>query len=76
MVEHTHRLERVFLDIIAEGVAAGLFRDDLSNTLIANSLFGMTQWTHRWFVPGKSKYSADDLIRVFSAILFEGISKG
>lgn len=73
MVEHTHRLERFFIDTIAEGVADGTFRADLSNTLIANSLFGMTQWTHRWFVPGKSKYSAEDLIRVFSAVFFEGI---
>lgn len=73
MVEQTHRLERLFIDVIAEGVNDGVFRSDLSNTLIANSLFGMTQWTHRWFVPGKSKYSAEDLIRVFSTVLFEGI---
>lgn len=73
MVERTHQLERIFLRVIAEGVSTGTFRSDLSNTLIANTLFGMTQWTHRWFVPGTSKYSADDLIRVFSAIFFEGI---
>lgn len=76
MVEKTHQLERVFLDVIAEGVADGTFRSDLSNTLIANSLFGMTQWTHRWYIPGKSKYSAEELIRVFSAIFFEGIETG
>lgn len=73
MVEQTHDLERYFLEIIAEGVAEGSFRSDLSNTLIANSLFGMTQWTHRWYVPGRSKYSEQDLIRVFSTILFQGI---
>lgn len=74
MVEQTHELERIFLDVIAEGVADGTFRADLSNTLIANSLFGMTQWTHRWYVPGKSKYEEKDLVRVFSAILFQGIA--
>jgi AcrR family transcriptional regulator len=74
MVEQTHAMERLFLDVIAEGVADGSFRADLSNTLIANSLFGMTQWTHRWFVPGKSKYNEQDLTRVFSAILFQGIN--
>jgi TetR/AcrR family transcriptional regulator, cholesterol catabolism regulator len=73
MVDQTHQLERHFLEVIAQGVADGSFRSDLSTTLIANSLFGMTQWTHRWFVPGKSKYSADDLIRSFSTILFQGI---
>lgn len=75
MVELTKRMERLFLDVIAEGVERGVFRADLSNTLIANSLFGMTQWTHRWYVPGVSKYSADDLIRVFCAVLFEGIDQ-
>lgn len=73
MVEQTHELERYFLDIIAEGVSNGTFRSDLSNTLIANSLFGMTQWTHRWYVPASSKYTEEELIRVFSAILFQGI---
>lgn len=73
MVEQTHELERWFLEVIAEGVADGTFRADLSNTLIANSLFGMTQWTHRWYVPGKSKYTEAELVRVFSAVLFEGI---
>jgi TetR/AcrR family transcriptional regulator, cholesterol catabolism regulator len=73
MVDRTHELERVFIDLIAEGVQEGSFRADLSNTLIANSLFGMTQWTHRWWVPGQSKYDADDLIRVFGAVFFDGI---
>ncbi|OZE22884.1 TetR/AcrR family transcriptional regulator [Rhodococcus sp. 05-2254-6] len=73
MVDNTHKIEKYFLDAIALGVADGTFRPDLSNTLIANSIFGMTQWTHRWFVPGKSRYSAEDLSRVFSAIFFDGI---
>ncbi|MEU6643548.1 TetR/AcrR family transcriptional regulator [Saccharomonospora sp. NPDC046836] len=75
MVEHTRRLERYFIDTLKEGVADGSFRSDLSVTLIANSLFGMTQWTHRWWlpVPGGSRHSADDLIKVFTTVLLNGI---
>ncbi|MEV1131919.1 TetR/AcrR family transcriptional regulator [Agromyces sp. NPDC049794] len=73
MIEITRQIEQIFIDTIAEGKAKGEFRTDLSTTLIANSIFGMTQWTHRWFVPGTSRFSADDLIAVFSAVLFEGI---
>ncbi|MER6976253.1 TetR/AcrR family transcriptional regulator [Streptomyces carpinensis] len=75
MVENTHRLERYFIDTIADGMEAGIFRSDLSKTLIANGLFGMTQWTHRWWVPvgGQSRYSADDLIHVFTSVLLDGI---
>lgn len=72
MVEMTHTFERFFIDAIVEGVRQGDFRSDLSPTLMANSLFGMTQWTHRWWVPGK-KHDAAELIRVFTGVLFEGI---
>jgi AcrR family transcriptional regulator len=72
MVQATHRIEQYFLTAIRDGVADGSFRDDLSTTLMANTLFGMTQWTHRWFVPGR-KYTAPDLIQTFATIFFAGI---
>lgn len=72
MVEATHRIEQYFIQAIKDGIAAGEFRDDLPTTLVANSLFGMTQWTHRWFVPSR-KYTAQDLIDTFAAIFFSGI---
>jgi len=72
MVEATHRIEQYFITAIQDGVQTGIFRDDLPTTLVANSLFGMTQWTHRWFIPGR-KYSAQDLINTFATIFFAGI---
>jgi AcrR family transcriptional regulator len=72
MVEQTHVFERYFLDAISDGVRAGAFREGLSTTLVANSLFGMTQWTHRWFAPG-GRYTAQDLIDTFVAIFFHGL---
>lgn len=72
MVEQTHRFEQYFMDAIDDGVRTGLFRPGMSTTLVANSLFGMTQWTHRWFVPGR-KWSADDLISTFVTIFFSGL---
>jgi AcrR family transcriptional regulator len=74
MVAATHEFERFFIKAITDGIEEGVFRSDLSPTLIANSLFGMTQWTHRWWVPG-GKYSAAELIHVFSSVLFEGIDE-
>lgn len=73
MVEVTHKIERIFIDAINEGKSVGEFRTDLSTTLIANSIFGMTQWTHRWYVPGSTRYEADELSRVFTQVLFVGI---
>jgi AcrR family transcriptional regulator len=74
MAGQTHRFEKLFLRILDEGVADGSFRSDLSLTLVVNALFGMLNWTHRWYVPGR-KYSADDLARTFLAVFFDGIDK-
>lgn len=73
MVEQTRRFEKLFLGLIDDGVADGSFRADLDPSLVANGLFGMMTWTHRWFVPGR-KYSASDLAEVFTAIFFDGIN--
>lgn len=74
MVGQTRRFEKLFLRLLEEGVKDGSFRSDLSTTLVANALFGMLNWTHRWYVPGR-KYSADALADAFLAIFFEGIDK-
>lgn len=75
MVENTRSLERYFIDTISDGVKDGSFRSDLSVTLMANSIFGMTQWTHRWWVPGTSRHAAADLIATFSGTFLDGIGK-
>jgi AcrR family transcriptional regulator len=74
MVEETSRFQAIFLDLLKEGMADHSFRSDLSPTLVANALFGMLNWTHRWYVPGR-KYSADDLADTFLAVLFDGIDQ-
>lgn len=73
MVEITRKIERIFIEAIEEGKAVGEFRPDMSTTLVANSIFGMTQWTHRWYVPSTSRYSADEISATFTNILFAGI---
>lgn len=72
MVEFTHRMEACFITAIEEGVKSGAFRSDVPSTLLANSLFGMMMWTHRWFVPGR-KYTADDIVDAFDKVFFEGV---
>lgn len=74
MVEQTHRFERLFIDVLEKGVAGGSFRSDLPVVLVANALFGMMTWTHRWYVPGR-KYDAGDLADTFLAVLFQGIDE-
>jgi len=72
MMRKTHRLEKIFYSLIKTGMAQGIFRSDLAPGLAANALFGMHDWTHRWYVPGR-KHSAQDIADAFSAIFFQGI---
>jgi AcrR family transcriptional regulator len=73
MATHTKRLETVFLDIIREGVAERSFRPDLRAGLVANGLFGMMNWTHRWYVPGM-KVTPAEMAKTFTSIFFDGFS--
>jgi hypothetical protein len=50
------RMERIFQPAIEDAIDDGDFRDDISPRLAAYAIFGMINWTHRWFTPGK-RYS-------------------
>lgn len=75
MVRKTRKLDSIVIGILEAGIRDGELRDDLSVPLILNTLFGMVNWTHRWFKPGVSKYTAQETIDTFSAIFFDGLRK-
>jgi AcrR family transcriptional regulator len=74
MVNQTRRMERIFFTVIEDAVASGDFRDDVSPRVATYALFGMMNWTHRWFEPGK-KLSASDLATSFASIFADGMKK-
>ena len=74
MVAQTKRMQQLFLDVLRDGVAEGSFREDLSVKVVGNSLFGMLNWTHRWFVPGKD-LDVPELSRTVTSIFCDGFSK-
>jgi TetR/AcrR family transcriptional regulator, cholesterol catabolism regulator len=75
MVRKTRRFESIVTDIILSGIRENTFRDDLPVPLVVKTLFGMVNWTHRWFKPGDRKYTAEQTIDTFSAIFFEGLRR-
>jgi len=74
MVRQTRRIETMFMTLMVEGIEAGIFRSDIPPRLAANGLFGMLNWTHRWFKPG-GKQSAKEISDAFCSIFFEGMRK-
>ncbi|WP_427925149.1 TetR/AcrR family transcriptional regulator [Streptomyces sp. cg40] len=75
MVRKTRRFEGIVSDVITGGIRDGEFRDDLSVPLVMKALFGMVNWTHRWFNPSDRKFTAEQTIATFSAILFDGLHR-
>lgn len=75
MVRKTRKFEAVVTDVIESGIKNDELRDDLSVPLVVKTLFGMVNWTHRWFKPGVRKYTAQETIDTFSAIFFDGLRR-
>lgn len=74
MVRQTRRFESIAIKIIEEAVAQGSFRDDVPVRMAANALFGMVNWTHRWFKPSRRR-SAQQVADAFCKVFFEGMQK-
>lgn len=74
MIEQTRRMERIFLSVIEQAVEAGEFRDDISPRIATYALFGMFNWTHRWFEPGR-RMRAADIADAFTSIFSQGMTR-
>jgi AcrR family transcriptional regulator len=73
MLRQTRRFEKMTITLIAQGIEHGEFRSDVSAQLATNGLFGMFNWTHRWFKPG-GKLSAEEVAYQFCSIFLDGIT--
>jgi AcrR family transcriptional regulator len=71
IIRKTRYLESLIMSYIREGMKAGQLRDDMPVRLMANALFGMFNWTHRWFEPGGT-FHAKDVTDAFCKIFFDG----
>jgi AcrR family transcriptional regulator len=72
MTTYTREFEASTIGLVKECIAAGIFRDDVRADLAINALYGMLQWTHRWFIPGP-ELSAVEMADAFWAIFVDGM---
>lgn len=52
-MEKTLAFDQILLGFIRGAMDEGDLRNDIPVRLVENALFGMLNWTHRWFVPGR-----------------------
>ena len=68
----TRYLEESVTRLLREGIESGALRRDLPVRLVASALFGMLNWTHRWYEPGQS-LSARAVAQGFTDIFLDGM---
>jgi AcrR family transcriptional regulator len=71
VLQKTKRFESIIVEILNDGRADGSFRADLPNQISAMALFGMINWTHRWYKPGSAK-TAKEIADTFCALFLDG----
>lgn len=66
-------IQAQLIGILTQGIKSGELRSDLPVDLIANAVFGMLNWTDRWFTPGKD-YPANQVGDCFAELLLDGLA--
>ncbi|MEI6640884.1 MAG: TetR/AcrR family transcriptional regulator [Novosphingobium sp.] len=74
IVAKTRTFEKIVLSLISELIKKGEMRDDIAVSVAANAVFGMLNWTHRWYQPGGA-HSAPEISNAFCEIFFSGMEK-
>ena len=72
IASQTRTFERIVLSLVSELIERGTMRGDIPVTVAANAIFGMLNWTHRWYQPGGS-VPADQISAAFADIFFDGM---
>ena len=65
-------IEGFYRELIAEGVAAGLYRPDLNIKMAANLVLSSVNWTYTWYRPG-GPLSPQDVALIFERMLLSGL---
>lgn len=72
MALQTHRFEKAVMSVLQEGVKSGAFRSDVPVDLMANAVFGVVNWTHRWYKPG-GKHTPQAVAEAFRKLVLNGL---
>lgn len=67
-------VERVYREILTEGVEGGFFRPDLDVKLAAVLSLSSANWAYHWFDPS-GRLSAPDVARGFARMLLAGFAR-
>ncbi len=73
MRELNRQATEAVISIIEEGYADKSFRNVGSARVVAYGIFGIIGWTHRWFRPGPSEVSAEEIGKTYAEMILSGL---
>jgi len=73
MSRQTRRFESIVKEVLRDGIEAKELRGDISPDLASNALFGMLNWSHRWYKPGHGA-AGEEVADAFTRIFLEGMT--
>lgn len=73
MREINRTIEQAFIEIIEEGYADGSLRNVGAPKVVAYGMLGVVGWTHRWFRPADSQYSAQEIGETYAEMMLSGM---
>ena len=65
--------EQAVVAIIEEGFEDGSFRKVGDVRVVAYGVIGLVSWTNRWFKPGRSPVSGEEIGRIYAEMLLSGL---
>ena len=66
-------IENAFIAIIEEGYADGSLRRVGPARVVAYGMLGVVGWTHRWFRPATSEFSAREIGETYAEMMLAGL---
>lgn len=73
IMKKTRAFDQALIGFIREAIASGELRANIPPRLVENALFGMLNWTHRWFTPG-GPMTGLEVAEAFWSIFMDGMS--
>ncbi|WP_029548735.1 TetR/AcrR family transcriptional regulator [Rhizorhabdus wittichii] len=73
IMKKTRAFDQMLIGFIREAIASGELRADIPPRLVENALFGMLNWTHRWFTPG-GPMTGLEVAEAFWSIFIDGMN--
>lgn len=66
------KYEAMWLSILEEGISSGQFKKDIDLRIVLNAIFGMCNWTHKWFNK-KGRLSPTEIGNIYADLILRGI---